>query len=151
MDLFAVVKLLLFVFLNPLIILAYIFAFSEGSPLLGLKLQPFYDVGDNSMRINLGVYLLFCPLAYAGFIALQLSVVSPLALQPLNAFELLQVQLSWSNVIAHLASVFTLAALLSRSGVEGNVAGFIFAPIILVSSALLFINHVFWLTGRVLA
>ena len=118
---------------------------------MALNCNRFMTLATIPCALTRGVYLLFCPLAYAGFIALQLSVVSPLALQPLNAFELLQVQLSWSNVIAHLASVFTLAALLSRSGVEGNVAGFIFAPIILVSSALLFINHVFWLTGRVLA
>lgn len=150
MDLFAVVKLLLFIFLNPLIILAYVLAFSENSPLQGFKLQPFYDVGDNSMRINLWLYLLFCPLACASFIALQLYVVSPLAAQPLSAYELLQVQLSWTNVIAHLASVVTLAALLSRAGVEANVAGFIFAPVILAGSVLLFINHLSWLTERVL-
>lgn len=150
MDKLTLVNLIAFIFFNPLIILAYIVAFSEDSPLHCLKLQPFYDVGGNSMRINLWLYLLFCPLAYAGFIALQLYVVSPLSAQPLSVFELLQVELSWSNVIAHLASVFTLAALLSRAGVEGNVAGFIFAPVILVGSALLFINHVSWLTERVL-
>lgn len=150
MDPITLINLVPYTFLNPLILLAYFVAFSEDSALRLLKVKPFYDLSGNSQRINLLVYAGFCIVASAAFMAFKLVVLLPLATAPLTALDIMLVQPGWSWLFAYVVSAFTLAALLSRDGLEGNIAGFIFAPFIFIATILLLIEHVQWLLARVI-
>ncbi|MEH8015636.1 hypothetical protein MN202_00180 [Rheinheimera muenzenbergensis] len=150
MDPITLINLVPYTFLNPLILLAYFVAFSEDSALRLLKVKPFYHLSGNSQRINLLVYAGFCIVASAAFMAFKLVVLLPLATTPLTALDIMLVQPGWSWLFAYVVSAFTLAALLSRDGLEGNIAGFIFAPFIFIATILLLIEHVQWLLARVI-
>lgn len=150
MDSLTLVNLIPYTFLNPIILLAYMFTFSEDSALRYLKFNAFYDLGGNSQRINLVLYAVFCVVACSAFIGFKILLLQPLAEQPLTAEDIALVQPGWSWLFAYVVTAFTLAALVSRHGLEGNVAGFIFAPFILIATILLLINHVQWLLARVI-
>lgn len=150
MDTLTLVNLIPYTFLNPIILLAYMFAFSEDSALRYLKLNAFYDPGGNSQRINLVLYAVFCVVACSAFIGFKILLLQPLAEQPLTVEDIALVQPGWSWLFAYIVTAFTLAALASRHGLEGNVGGFIFAPFIFIATILLLINHVQWLLARVI-
>ncbi|MDP5148956.1 hypothetical protein [Rheinheimera baltica] len=150
MNTIKLLNLIPYTFLNPLILLAYFVVFSEDGVLHHLKLKPFYDLGGNCQRINIAVYLGFCVIASITFIAFKLLVLLPLASTPLTALDITLVQPGWRWLVAYVATAFTLSALTSRHGMEGNVAGFIFAPFIFLSSLLLALTHVQWLLAEVI-
>lgn len=150
MDSLTLVNLIPYTFLNPIILLAYMLAFSEDSVLRYVKLNAFYDLGGNSQRINLVLYAVFCVVACSVFISFKILVLQPLAPAPLTALEITLVQPGWSWLFAYIVTALTLAALTSRHGLEGNVGGFIFAPFILIATIFLLINHVQWLLARVI-
>lgn len=150
MDTLTLLNIIPYTFLNPIILLAYMLAFSEDSILRYLKLNAFHDVGGNSQRINLRLYAMFCAIACSTFIGFKILVLQPLAPAPLTALEITLVQPGWSWLFAYIVTALTLAALTSRHGLESNVGGFIFAPFILIAILLLLINHVQWLLARVI-
>ncbi|MDP5190767.1 hypothetical protein [Rheinheimera baltica] len=150
MDTIKLLNLIPYTFLNPLILLAYFVVFSEDGVLHHLKLKPFYDLGGNCQRINLAVYLGFCVIASITFIAFKLLVLLPLASTPLTALDITLVKPGWRWLIAYVVTAITLGTLASRNGMEGNIAGFIFAPFIFISSLLLTLAHVQWLLAEVI-
>lgn len=150
MDTIQLINLLPYTFLNPLILMAYIFSCSESELFQGSKIQSFYDIGGNSQRINLGLYLGFCVLASALFISFKLVILLPLATTDVTALDFILIEPSWSEFIAYIATLFTLSGFLAKDGIEANVAGFIFFPFLMLGAVLLVINHVSWLWAKVI-
>lgn len=150
MDTITLFNLVPYTFLNPLILFAYIVFCSNDGASQQTKIKSFYAIGGNSQRINLFAYLGFSVVASITFIAFKLVVLLPLAAEPITALDIILVQPNLSWLIAYLTSLVTLSVFLSKNGMEMNVGGFIFFPLLLLGAFLLVVLHINWLFAKVI-
>jgi hypothetical protein len=150
LDIIKLINLVPYTFLNPVILLVYIFYCSDDGIFHSSKITSFYRIGGNSQRINLLVYLGFSVLASISYIAFKLIVLSPLTTEPISTLDIILVQPSLSWYIAYLISFITLRVFCSKNGMEMNVGGFIFFPFLLLGAFLLVVQHAVWLFAKVI-
>ena len=92
----------------------------------------------NVTRLVPWTYLVFCVILFLLEIAL-VSIYNITAPKVVNFTDIFQPKYYWVSIISWLATAFTLRTY--TKGMEGNVMGFIFFPMLLVSSiALLMVN-----------
>lgn len=88
----------------------------------------------NVSRLVPWTYLVFCAVLFLSELAL-VSVYNLTAPQPVNLIEIFQPKYYWISIICWLVTAFTLHTYIN--GMEGNVMGFIFFPMLLISSIVL--------------
>lgn len=137
--------LLPYTLLNPVILLVYIFTFSGESSARKRWSQPFYPTGSNSIRINLLVYLVFSLLAVAVFVLFKQLVLAPLMVGDARMLDFILIEPNLMHWIAYGCCLLVLGTYLSPQGLEANVAGFVFFPLLLLGALLLTIQHLHWL------
>lgn len=143
-------NLLAYTFLNPFYLTAFLFLLSDHESFLGFNIKAFYHLPSNSKRINLVVYAGFCLLATLLTMGFKLVVLLPLAVEDISPLAFIAVDGNWLCYIGYVVSLFTLKALVSKDGLEWNVAGFIFFPFLILGMVLQGINHILWLLERVI-
>ena len=150
LELVQLLHLLLYTFINPVIFLVYIFTFSDEYFLHNRWIRPVYQTGTNSMRINVKAYLLFSLLAVASFALFKQLVLAPLIDGDVFWQEFTLIEPTLMHWVAYGCCLPVLCYYSSPKGLEANVAGFIFFPLLLVGSLLMAILHLNWLWREVI-
>jgi len=129
--------------LNPLVVLAYLlfagnFPDHRGQNLLASQPE------TNCTRLFVAPYLILAPLIYAAAITSMWLVVH--SINPrIELIEMFSPASSWLTYLGFAVAGVCLAVCFSKSGMEGNVMGFIFFPLFAVSICSLAIAHTSWL------
>ncbi|MEJ2407340.1 MAG: hypothetical protein P8171_24305 [Candidatus Thiodiazotropha sp.] len=134
-------------YLNPVVLLAYLLGFR--GLLAAFNVNAFTSTGVNSERLNPVWYLLLAPLIYLVWIAIDFLFLSSFD-EHLTINTILGVDFHWLQYASFLLSALTLMAYSSRSGMEGNIMGFIFAPLLFIGMIIYAFFHFQWVWSVVL-
>ncbi|MFA7620193.1 MAG: hypothetical protein WC012_14240 [Thiohalomonadaceae bacterium] len=134
-------------YLSPVLLLFYLFC-AQGF-LAPFGIRAFASTGTNSERLMGMVYLLVAPV-----IGFSWLMVSCGFLQSFDAGlslpAILEGDIHWLQAVGFLVTAFVLRAYLSRNGVEANLMGFIFTPLLLFGAAISASLHFWWIWSVVL-
>jgi len=118
--------------LNPITFVAFFFFAGSNQALY------FESKGTNTQRLKAVPFIIYC-LAFVFAVLLITWAVGLLLPGELNLWEIYQPKYYWISIPGWLVTLFTLKVYLK--GMEGNIMGFIFFPLLAVSSlALIAVN-----------
>jgi len=119
--------------LNPICFVFFFFFATSNQSLF------FESKGTNTQKLKVVPYIIYC-LAFAFTVLLITYVVGLLLPGGLNLWEIYQPKYYWLSIPGWLVTGFTLNAYFK--GMEGNIMGFIFFPLLSISSLALLIANV---------
>ena len=134
-------------YLNPVSLLVYLFAFRELFNAFGIN--AFASSGINNERLNVAWYLVLAPVIYLGWLVVNFYFLRSFDTH-LSIDSMLGTDLHWLQYLSFLFTAITLRVYLSSSGMEGNIMGFIFAPLLFVGAAIYGFLYFHWLWSVVL-
>lgn len=134
-------------YLNPVALMFYLFVATEVKQLGNLSL--FVSTGTNSQKLLLTPYLVIMPILYMTWL-----IINYYFLQSFNE-QLLFVDTfakgyHWLHYVCFIPTAVVLNVYLSKSGMEGNVMGFIFAPFLFLGIAVYSFLHFRWIWTELL-
>jgi hypothetical protein len=133
-------------YLNPALFLLYLI-FQQL--FISLGIETFTSSGINNQRLVIGWYLLLMPLIYLIWFTINLFFLKSFnAGLSLNSFVNLDIH--WLQYLSIFVTVVTLKAYSSKTGVEGNILGFIFAPMLLMGMLINGLFYFMWIWQVVL-
>jgi hypothetical protein len=118
--------------LNPITFVIFFFFASPNQALY------FESKGTNTQQLKAVPYIVYC-LAFVFTVLITTWVIELLLPGQLNLWEIYQPKYYWLSITGWLVTLFTLKTYLK--GMEGNIMGFIFFPMLAISSmALIAVN-----------
>ena len=119
--------------LNPFCLVFFFFFATSKQSLY------FENKGTNTQKLKVVPYLVYC-LVFALAVLLITYLVGLLLPEGLNIWEIYQPKYYWLSIPGWLVTSLTLSAYFK--GMEGNIMGFIFFPLLSISSLALLIANV---------
>lgn len=131
---------------SPIAFIVYIFAVF---PVLEkLKITSSVDMGGNVSRLHLIPILISVVLVSGLFMLFSFLFLSSIKEMSLNTF--LQPKNQNLQIACFVITAFVIYFFTSSKGMEGNIAGFIFFPILVVTSITLIVLHLIWIWNVVI-
>ncbi len=136
------ISFLLQSYFNPLLFFVYLFGFRE---FFGrLRIKAFIGTGTNSERLNVAWYLGLAPVIYLTWFLVKFSFLSSFN-GDLSPAVFLSLDFHWLQYLSFLVTGLILTVYTSRKGMEGNIMGFIFAPLLFAGMAIYLFFHFRWI------
>jgi hypothetical protein len=134
-------------YLNPVLLLVYLLGFRELFN--AFRLNAFTNIGINNERLNIAWYLMLAPVIYLCWLVTDFYFLRSFD-NYLTIGSILGVDLHWLQYLGVLFTALTLKVYTSKNGMEGNVMGFIFAPMLFVGAVICLFFHFYWVWSVVL-
>jgi hypothetical protein len=142
------VHFLLNSYLNPTLFLLYLFSCPEL--LKSFAIEAFENTGTNNNRLLLKWYLVLMPGIYLIWLLINFHFLQSFNSE-LTIDSFLSLDLHWLQYLPFLFTAFTLRAYASKSGMEGNIMGFIFFPMLIVGLVINGLFYLYWIWNSVIS
>jgi hypothetical protein len=133
-------------YLNPALFLVYL-SFPSLFKIFGI--ETFTSSGINNKRLIIGWYLLLIPFTYLTWFIINYFFLRSFN-DDLSFNSFVGLDFHWLQYLSFLFTAITLKAYTSKSGVEGNIMGFIFAPMLIIGMVVNGIFYFIWIWEVVL-
>jgi hypothetical protein len=135
------IYILLQSYLNPALFLVYL----SFHPLLKtLGIEVFTSSGINNQRLIIGWYLLLMPVSYLTWFVINFFFLSSFN-GDLTFNSFVSLDFHWLQYLSFVFTAIILKAYTSKTGVEGNIMGFIFAPMLITGMLVNGILYFMWI------
>jgi hypothetical protein len=141
------IRFLLNGYLSPVLFLVYLLSVQPLLDSLGIKASE--DTGTNSTRLVLKWYLMLMPGIYLIWLIINFHFLTSFNNQ-LSIDSFLSLDIHWLEYLPFLFTAVTLKTYTSKSGMEGNVMGFIFFPMLFVGLVISGWSYFHWIWNTVL-
>jgi hypothetical protein len=142
------IRFLLQSYLNPLLFVVYLFGFRKLFNTFGITISTY--VGTNNERLSIAWYLVLMPGIYLIWFSVNFMFLKSFN-EHLTIDSFLSLDIHWLQYLGFVFTGLTLKAYSSSSGMEGNIMGFIFFPILLSGIAINGFYYFYWIWSVVLA
>jgi hypothetical protein len=133
-------------FLNPALFLLYL-SFQPFFKTFGI--ETFTSSGINNQRLVMGWYLVLMPVTYLTWFIINFYFLRSFN-RDLNFNSFVSLDFHWLQYLSFIFTAITLKAYASKTGVEGNIMGFIFAPMLIIGMIVNGILYFMWVWEVVL-
>ena len=129
-------------YLNPVAFIFYLFVATEVLRIGNFT--PFISTGINSQKLVLSSYLIVMPVLYLVWLLINYYFLRSFNEQ-LIFVDTFAKGYHWLHYVCFISTAIVLSVYISDSGMEGNVMGFIFAPILFLGLAVYSFLHFRWI------
>lgn len=129
-------------YLNPVAFMFYLFVATEVLRLGNLSF--FVSTGTNSQKLLLTPYLVTMPILYTVWLLINYYFLHSFNEQ-LVFVDTFAKGYHWLHYACFIPTAVVLSAYISKSGMEGNIMGFIYAPFLFLGIAIYSFLHFRWI------
>lgn len=133
-------------YLNPALFVVYL-SFQQFFKTFGVA--TFTHSGINNQRLIIGSYLLLMPLIYLIWFVINFFFLRSFN-ESLTFNSFVSLDIHWLQYFSFIVTAITLKAYTTKTGVEGNIMGFIFAPMLFIGMLINGIFYFMWIWTVVL-
>lgn len=132
-------------YFNPLMVLVYLHL---SRPLAKIGIFLYDNAPGASVRVNLGLYLVFPPLLLSAWVMIDTAILGQLN-HSIDHVNYLKPTTTWFLGIAAITGYFMFVCLF-KGGLTVNATGFAAYPFFVISSAYILYNHFVWIWESVI-